>query len=134
MTAAAGAAGPAPPTRRGRHREDGAPPKAASRRRRVIIRLVQVAIVAATAYFLVAYLVRSWGSIEDFDWTLDPGWLVASGVAFLVYYFAQAGFWWLLLRGCGARSPSGRRRRCGASRSSRATCPATSSCSWGAPG
>jgi glycosyltransferase 2 family protein len=26
-------------------------------------------------------------------------------VAFLVYYFAQAGFWWLLLRGCGASSP-----------------------------
>ena len=28
-----------------------------------------------------------------------------SGVAFLAFYFAQAAFWWLLLRGCGAPSP-----------------------------
>jgi uncharacterized membrane protein YbhN (UPF0104 family) len=82
----------------------GAPPKVASRRRRLVIRLVQVAFVVVAAYFLIAYLVRSWGTIEDFDWTLDPGWLIASGVAFLAYYFAQAGFWWMLLRGCGAPS------------------------------
>jgi hypothetical protein len=61
--------------------------------------------VAATVYFLAAYLVRSWGSIEDFDWTFDAGWLALSGVVFLIYYFVQAGFWWLLLRGCGAPSP-----------------------------
>ena len=61
--------------------------------------------MAATVYFLAAYLVRSWGSIEDFDWTFDAGWLALSGVVFLVYYFAQAAFWWLLLRGCGAPSP-----------------------------
>lgn len=76
----------------------------ASSRRLLWVRLAQVAFVAVAAYFLVAYLVRSWGTIQDFDWTLDPGWLVASGVAFLVYYFAQAVFWWMLLRGCGARS------------------------------
>ena len=61
--------------------------------------------MAATVYFLAAYLVRSWGSIESFDWEFDAGWLALSGVVFLVYYFAQAGFWWLLLRGCGAPSP-----------------------------
>ena len=61
--------------------------------------------MAATVYFLAAYLVRSWGSIEAFDWQFDAGWLALSGVVFLVYYFAQAGFWWLLLRGCGAPSP-----------------------------
>ena len=81
----------------------GAAPKASSRRR-LIARLLQVAIVVATVYFLGAYLVRSWDSIKDFDWTFDAGWLAASGVAFLIFYFAQAGFWWLLLRGCGARS------------------------------
>jgi hypothetical protein len=82
---------------------DGATTKASSRRR-LYTRLAQAAFVAAAAYFLIAYLVRSWSAIEDFDWTLDPFWLVASGVAFLVYYFAQAVFWWMLLRGCGARS------------------------------
>jgi len=88
--------------------EVGGPERVAaprSRRRRVILRLIQAAIVAATVYFLAAHLVRSWGSIEDLDWEFDVGWLALSGVAFLVYYFAQAGFWWLLLRGCGAASP-----------------------------
>ena len=65
---------------------EGAPPVAApedvtvgasSRRRRVVLRLVQVVIVAATVYFLAAYLIRSWGSIEEFDWTFDVGWLAA---------------------------------------------------------
>lgn len=82
-----------------------AEPTVRSRRRRVIVRLIQAAIVAATVYFLVAYLVRSWDSIEDFDWEFDAGWLALSGVAFFVFYFAQAGFWWLLLRGCGAPGP-----------------------------
>ena len=103
MTAAEGVPGPP--------RRDDAPqaPDGAARRtsprRRLVIRLVQTAIVAATIYFLAAYLRRSWDSIEDFDWTFDAGWLVASGVVFLLFYFAQAGFWWLLLHGCGAPSP-----------------------------
>lgn len=84
---------------------EGATPKATSRRRRTILRLVQAAFVLIAAYFLVTYLIRSWGTIQDFDWTLDPGWLVASGAALLVYYFAQAVFWWMLLRGCGVHSP-----------------------------
>lgn len=79
--------------------------RGASPRRRLAVRLAQAAIVAATVYFLAAYLARSWGSIREFDWTFDAGWLAASGAAFLVYYFAQAGFWWLLLRGCGAPGP-----------------------------
>jgi uncharacterized membrane protein YbhN (UPF0104 family) len=91
-------------------RDDAAPPGSGSpnmpsSRRRLIMRLVQAAIVVATVYFLVAYLMRSWDSIKDFDWTFDAGWLAASGVAFLLFYFAQAAFWWLLLRGCGARGP-----------------------------
>jgi uncharacterized membrane protein YbhN (UPF0104 family) len=82
-----------------------APAPRRSGRRRIVVRLIQAAIVAATVYFLVAYLARSWSSIEDFDWQFDAGWLALSGVAFLLFYFAQAGFWWLLLRGCGAACP-----------------------------
>ena len=95
---------PGPPRGDAPQTPDGAA-RASSPRRRLIIRLVQVAIVAATIYFLAAYLRRSWDSIEDFDWTFDAGWLAASGVVFLLFYFAQAAFWWLLLRGCGAPSP-----------------------------
>jgi hypothetical protein len=69
-----------------------------------VVRLAQAVIVAATVYFLVAYLARSWSSVAAFDWKFDARWLVGSGLVFLVYYFAQAGFWWLLLRGCGAPS------------------------------
>lgn len=92
----------------GEAREGRAAPASAappSRRRRIVVRLVQAAVVAATVYFIAAYLARSWGSIQGFDWTFEAGWLALSGAAFLVYYFAQAAFWWLLLRGCGAPSP-----------------------------
>lgn len=108
MTSAEGAGGPPRRAAEPRPQPGGAPDGrsvAPSRRRRLILRLVQAAIVAATVYFLAAYLARSWSSIEDFDWTFDAGWLAVSGLAFLVYYFAQAGFWWLLLRGCGAPGP-----------------------------
>ena len=84
---------------------EAAAPRPRSTRRRIVLRLIQAGIVAATVYFLAAYLARSWAGIKDFDWTFDAGWLALSGVAFLAYYFAQAGFWCLLLWGCGAASP-----------------------------
>jgi uncharacterized membrane protein YbhN (UPF0104 family) len=102
VTAAEGTTGP--PRDDAPQAPDGAA-RSSSPRRRLIMRLVQAVIVVATVYFLVAYLRRSWDSIEDFDWTFDAGWLAVSGVAFLAFYFAQAAFWWLLLRGCGAPSP-----------------------------
>jgi glycosyltransferase 2 family protein len=74
-------------------------------RRRLLLRIAQVALVAATVYFLAAYLVRSWSSISSYDWSLSVGWLALSGVVFLAFYFAQTVAWWLLLRGCGAPSP-----------------------------
>lgn len=100
MTAAEGAGGPPRRAKEPPERSGGP-----SRRRRLIFRLVQAGIVAATVYFLAAYLARSWSSIEDFDWTFDGVWLAVSGAVFLIYYFAQAVFWWLLLRGCGAPGP-----------------------------
>lgn len=72
---------------------------------RALLRAAQVALVAATAYFLIAYLARSWTSVKDYDWTLDPGWLVLSALVLLVFYLAQAVLWWLLLRGFDMRSP-----------------------------
>ncbi len=114
MTAAEGTTGPRPAgaqTPEGASQSpasatpDGAAPRPSSRRRRIILRIVQAVIVAATVYFLAAYLVRSWGSIKSFDWEFNVGWLAASGAAFLFFYFAQAWLWWLLLRGCGAVSP-----------------------------
>jgi uncharacterized membrane protein YbhN (UPF0104 family) len=67
--------------------------------------VAQVVLVVATAYFLGAYLVRSWSSITAYDWTFDAEWLALSAAVFLLFYFTQAAGWWLLLRGCGARSP-----------------------------
>ena len=89
----------APPAGRA---QAGAP---APRRRRTVLRVVQVALIAATAYFLIAYLARSWASVRAFSWTFSPGWLALSAVAFLSFYLLQALAWWLLLRGMALHSP-----------------------------
>jgi len=92
-------AGPSPTTR------PDASPRAARPWLRPLLRVAQVLLVAAAVYFLGAYLVRSWASVKDYDWTLRPGWLALSAVAFLLFYFMQAVFWWLLLRGFALHSP-----------------------------
>lgn len=71
--------------------------------RRRLLRLVQLALVLATAFFLVAYLRRSWDGVSAYDWSLRPGWLALSAVAFLGFYLMQAMAWWLLLRGMHLR-------------------------------
>ena len=80
----------------------GAPPH---RRMHPALRVAQVALIAATAYFLIAYLARTWSSVSDFDWTFSPGWLALSAAAFLSFYFLQALAWWLLLRAVALSSP-----------------------------
>ena len=72
---------------------------------RPALRIAQVVLVAAIVYFLAAYLVRSWSTVKDYHWTLRPGWLAASGIAFLAFYVLQALAWWLLLRGFALHSP-----------------------------
>jgi len=61
-------------------------------------------VAAAAVYFVAAYLVRSWSSIQDFEWSVQPGWLVLSGLAFLLFYFMQAVVWWLVLRGVAVQT------------------------------
>ncbi len=78
-----------------------ASPRRSSPRRRLLLRLAQIALIAATLYFLATYLVRSWHSISEYEWSLHLGWLALSVVAFLLFYLAQAVAWWLVLRGCG---------------------------------
>jgi glycosyltransferase 2 family protein len=84
---------------------DNGAPSAARPWVRPVLRVIQVGLVGATAYFLVAYLLRSWSSISDYEWTLRPGPLALSAMAFLCFYVAQAFAWWLLLRGFDVRSP-----------------------------
>jgi glycosyltransferase 2 family protein len=72
---------------------------------RPLLRIGQAVLVAATAYFLIRYLARSWTSVKDYDWTLDVGWLALSALAFLFFYLAQAFAWWLLLCGFELQSP-----------------------------
>lgn len=81
------------------------PADAAPRRRRPLwLRVLQLALVAAALYFVAAYLVRSWSSIQDYSWSLEPGWLAVSGAAFLLFYLMQAVVWWLVLRGVAVRT------------------------------
>lgn len=81
------------------------PPRAARPWVRPAMRVAQVLLLAAILYFLVTYLQRSWTSIEGYEWTLRPGWLILSALAFLAFYFAQAVAWWLLLKGFRLDSP-----------------------------
>lgn len=81
------------------------PARQPARRQRPLLRGVQAVLVAATAYFLIVYLVRSWSSVQDHEWTLRPGWLALSALAFFLFYLSQAGVWWLLLRGFEVHSP-----------------------------
>lgn len=73
--------------------------------RRLALRLGQAALVVATAYFLYAYLARSWASVSNYAWTLRGSWLALSAAVFLAVYVAQGFAWWLLLRGFGLHSP-----------------------------
>lgn len=75
-----------------------APP---SRRRHLTVRLLQIALIAATAYFIVDYLARYWSSVTDYDWSIEPAWLLLSVTAFLAFYLSQAAVWVVLLRGLG---------------------------------
>jgi len=72
---------------------------------RPLARVVQVALVAAIAYFVVTYLLHSWSSVKVYPWSVRPGWLVASALVLLVFYLMQALAWWLLLRGFAVHSP-----------------------------
>jgi hypothetical protein len=76
-----------------------------SQRKRSLLRLVQVLLVVAVLYFLASYLHRSWLSVSGYEWTLQPGWLALSAMAFLGFYATQALAWWFLLRGFALRSP-----------------------------
>ncbi len=84
---------------------DALPPRPTRPWVRPAMRVAQILLLAAILYFLVAYLRRSWTSIEGYDWTMRPGWLFLSALAFLAFYFAQAFAWWLLLRGFQLDSP-----------------------------
>lgn len=84
---------------------DALPPRPTRPWVRPAMRFAQLLLLAAILYFLVAYLRRSWTSIEGYDWTMRPGWLFLSALAFLAFYFAQAFAWWLLLRGFQLDSP-----------------------------
>jgi hypothetical protein len=68
------------------------------------VKLAQGALAAAAVYFVAAYLARSWSSIQEFSWSLRPGWLALSGAAFLLFYLMQAVVWWLVLRGVAVRT------------------------------
>jgi uncharacterized membrane protein YbhN (UPF0104 family) len=86
---------PAPPA----GREGAAAP--AGRRR--LLRAAQTLFVAATVAFVALALARSWDQVTAYEWTLRPGWLLASLAVFLLFYCSQAAGWWLLLAGFGLR-------------------------------
>lgn len=71
--------------------------------RRPVLRLLQAVFAAVTLAFVALALARSWDEVTAYEWSLRPEWLAASAAVLLVFYFAQATGWWLLLWGFGLR-------------------------------
>ena len=53
--------------------------------------------------FLVLFVLRQWSKLPDFHWRFSPGWLLASGVAVLLFYFFQCEIWRLIMHALGEK-------------------------------
>lgn len=83
-----------------------APQDGARRRRRRALQAAQYALAALAVVFVVLVLVRSWGDVRAYDWTVRWTWLVCSAAVFLCFYLAQGLAWHLLLRAFALRAPA----------------------------
>jgi glycosyltransferase 2 family protein len=70
----------------------------ASRGRRVVL---QWGIAALIFGFLIAFVVRQWNQLPDFNWRFSPGWLVVSLLAVGLFYAVQPEIWRLILTTLG---------------------------------
>lgn len=70
------------------------------------LRVAQYVLAAAAVAFVGLALGRSWEEVQAYEWTLSPGWLVLSALAFLAFYVMQALAWWMLLRSFDLRVPA----------------------------
>ena len=51
--------------------------------------------------FLVAFVIRQWRELPDFDWRFSPGWLALSVLCVLGFYVVQGELWRVILHSLG---------------------------------
>jgi uncharacterized membrane protein YbhN (UPF0104 family) len=66
---------------------------------------LQWGLAALIFAFLVAFVLRQWNDLPDFDWHFAPGWLALSAVGVFVFYVGQGEIWRLIVRALGERIP-----------------------------
>ena len=64
-------------------------------------RILQTAVVAAIIVFLVRSVAANWDRVREFDWSLDPGFLVLSVALFIVSYAMLPWIWSRVLKATG---------------------------------
>lgn len=73
-------------------------PDVVPRKRARWLRIVaQVLVLAVLLWAVRRYLSTAFANLDDYDWELRPGWLVLSGMLYLVGLFPCAWFWRRLL-------------------------------------
>lgn len=63
--------------------------------------LVKLGILLLLAWFLRDMLRQAFSDLKKYEWRLQPGWLVAAGLAYVAGLTPIAYFWYRLLRGAG---------------------------------
>jgi hypothetical protein len=69
-------------------------------------RALEIGLAVAIVGFLAAFVATQWSKLPDYDWQFRPLWLLASGVAVLLFYFLQCEVWRAMLRALGEPMPA----------------------------
>jgi uncharacterized membrane protein YbhN (UPF0104 family) len=62
---------------------------------------IQYGLIGLVFACLALFLVTQWSKLPDFDWRLEPGWLVLSFAAAIVFYAIQPELWRVILAQLG---------------------------------
>ena len=85
---------------------DSARPETKDAKKKFVKRAVNVAkllVLALVILWLAKTLSKNWNEISQYQWRPRYGWLVVSGLFYLLAYFPSASFWFLSLRWLGQR-------------------------------
>ncbi len=72
---------------------------------KILVKIVKFAILAISILALVKSLSSSWSQTKQIDWDLHYGWLVLSGVCYLIGFLPSSLFWYVSMKSLG-QSPS----------------------------
>ena len=70
-------------------------------RKKWLLRAVTLAVVVLVVWFVHGTLARAWEELDQYQWTVAPGWIVLSGGTYLLALFPSGVFWYFALRRLG---------------------------------